>query len=284
MENNSMRNEEPFKINSQGKIRIALSVRAETVLKDDMLSFSFGEFNSFCNHVFTKYYAKANATVSYRLGEAAEGYEKALKVAKNMRASTKKKVVECMINGKVEEAIDNLENNIRYAGENTAQAKEVENKPLYIYFNKGNMGILTEELNEKEEYTFHKNAAGYIREVLEEYTSLSHISREAVVRAEEIGTIEKCIDRKNNKDPDKGSLIRIKMNSKYGEKTYNVIPYKIVSDPLNTRRYLVGYSFEQGQESKKKPASFSIGRLSIKDISIYRRKRISLDENEKKEL
>lgn len=277
-----MEKDKEFKINSQGKVRVTLSCQTEAVLKDDLISFSFGEFNSFCNHVFSRYYRKANATISLRLEEARESYEKALKVAKNMRTSTRKKVVECMINGRTEEAIENLESNFRMLDENTTQGKTGNIESAYICLNKENVNILTKELNEKGEYAFHRNAGGYIRDVLEEYASLSHITREAIVRSEEIDTIEKCLDKPKNKNADKGCRLNIKMDYEYGSKTYCVIPYKIVSDPLNTRRYLIGYSFQLGQtEAEKKPVSFSLGRLNMKSISVYRRKKYYLKENEK---
>lgn len=268
---------ELFIINKQGKIRVKLSYSASTVLKDDMLSFSFNEFNSFCNHVFNRYYKKASNTVSLRLEEAGNSYEKALKQAKRMRASTKKKLIECMLAEKSKEERIRLEKTWR---NDTTQAlnKADDGSSVLLYFSKENVAILTGELNEKKEYNFHNKAGGYIRDVLEEYASLSHINREAIVREQEIETINNCIGKGENRDI-KGALLRIKI----GSRTFNVIPYRIVPDPLNTRGYLVGYSFELGKtEDTKKPVSVSLGRLN--NITVYKRKRYSLDAAEKKEL
>lgn len=331
----------PFSFNSQRKTKIKLSFQALSVLKDDMISFGFGEdsFNEFCNHVFCKFYDKAKSTVTYRIMDIEKSIEDSIRLTFRLKKQ-QKKVMDALkeaisINNLVdlEEDSNNGQEEKTEEGKKSRKEKIEETKKKYqldlkkgfiweqkekirnginkseevsLYVNNDSAEIILslnknnirEDQNQannegdesiKGEYEYHKGVEGYIGEVLEEYAQLSHYDRERYVRKDEIdffngyfAKIKKIREEKKLKpDEDIRSIIRVRSN----QKTYNFIPYSLVNDPLKTRQYIVGYSYEVGQDiSQKRTASFAVARLDKKNISEYKRKMVSLTENDIEEL
>ena len=294
-----------FIVNNSGRLRVKLSYHAIDTLRDDMLSFGFGEdgLNDFCNYVFAKYYTKAKATISYRLTEAKEKYENLLRLALRLGKTRESAINALLMKNEQEEVYKSF---VQEQNEKNRGMKNNNKGEVFLYLNAGNREIIRELNGEKEkpeekkeddkdkkeketkdkkdsyeikkEYCYHKDLKGYISEIIEEYAMLSHYEREKIVRSDEIDFLGKYLQIK--KDAVKG-IIRINSNGAI----YNFIPYKFVSDPLKTRQYIVGYSYEMGQtEDQKRTASFAVGRLQYKNLSEYTRKRVELTKREMLEL
>ncbi len=323
-----------FILSNSSRLRVKLSYHAIDTLRDDMLSFGFGEdgLNDFCNYVFAKYYTKAKATISYRLTEAKEKYENLLRLALRLGKTRESAINALLMKNEQEEVYKSF---VQEQNEKNRGMKNNNKGEVFLYLNAGNREIIRELNGEKEkpvekkeekdnkttgssetekdgkvntatdtekpkeddkdkkeketkdkkdsyeikkEYCYHKDLKGYISEIIEEYAMLSHYEREKIVRSDEIDFLGKYLQIK--KDAVKG-IIRINSNGAI----YNFIPYKFVSDPLKTRQYIVGYSYEMGQtEDQKRTASFAVGRLQYKNLSEYTRKRVELTKREMLEL
>ena len=125
------------------------------------------------------------------------------------------------------------------------------------HFSKSNIEYLLDDCNEKKYYS---RPGHYIRSVIEEYCSLPFIERERIYKQELYNKIENACLRKQV------LKIKVTLGDKQlsdQEQLFYVYPYRILSDPLHTRSYLVCYSRKAGQnDSDKIIASFSMARLN----------------------
>lgn len=237
-----------FEINDESKLRISLSDKAWITLTDDMDIFSESSFSGFINTIFKNFYQEAKSSVSiYREQRKLELDN--LFASLKLDNDSKKIITDYLLKKELDEFSTTLD---KYK-------KRTPNGRLY-HINKNNKEILTEDCNEKGNFT---SPGSYIKCVIEEYCSLPFIKRERIYRKEIYEKIEfACKERR---------ILKIVAPLKGKDQTFIVYPYKILADIHDTQEYLTCYSRKiEDAEADKIPASFSMARLN--KLSVLKKK------------
>ena len=138
--------------------------------------------------------------------------------------------------------------------------------------NKRNFSYLAEPESECGEQKYYARRGEYIKNVIEEYARLPYIQRERVYFASFIEEIEKAIQKERQ--------LRIVTDR---NRIYSIYPYKILSDPLSTANYLVGYSKRYHcPEDEKRPLTLRIS--ALQSVRLERSKSAFLKKSEQKNL
>ena len=222
---------------NNNKQHLNLSTFAYEVILSDMFTFGEERLSGFINTVFEYYRPIAEASISRTLnllnGELAKhisdisGDEK-----------TKKRVLEKLVSQKKDSLIKKAES-------------YESGKTFKFWLNKSNLDYLSEPSSECSEDKYYSRRGKYIKSVLEEYARLPYIEREKIYFSPFMAEIQNAIHEERQ--------LRI-MTDK--DVIYSVYPYKILSDPLSTANYLVGYCTRyDNSEDEKRPCSFKISAL-----------------------
>lgn len=243
---------------TNNKQHLNLSTLAYEVILSDMFAFGEEKLSGFLNTVFAYYYPIADAsiarTLNYLSGELAKclsdipGDEK-----------TKERVLKKLVCYKK----DNL----------AEKAKSYENGNTFkFWLNKQNLAYLSEPNSECCEDKYYSRRGTYIKNVLEEYARLPYVEREKIYFSPFVSEIQNAIqeERQLRIVTDKNAI-------------YSVYPFKILSDPLSTVNYLVGYCTRYNySEDEKRPCSFKIS--ALKSVKIEKSKSAFLKNSRWKQL
>ena len=247
------------------KQRLNLSAAAAEVVKNDMFAFGEEKYSTFINRVFRNYRDDADASIALRLDAYRETISAILCGEKDVNAW--KRMTEKLVAAERKRLI-----------KKSGAYDKGESSVFWI--DTENFGYLTGECCEEKYYPYQDGARPkkglYIKSVIEEYARLPFIKRGEIFFAETVKEIKSAINGKRQlliKD-DRGEL-------------YDVSPYKILSDPLATANYLVGYSSrrdtkEPEETEERRPCSFRIA--AVKSAKIEKSKSASLGRDAKREL
>lgn len=228
------------------KQHLNLSTLAYEVISSDMFTFGVEKFGTFINNVFDYYHPLAEASISITLNHLKGKLEKCLSNIPGDE-KTKQRVLERIVSQKKESLIEKAE--FYESGE-----------AFKFWLNKKNFDYLTETQNECGEDKYYSSRGKYIKNVIEEYARLPYIKRENIYFHPWIEEIQDAIQSKKQ--------LKVVTDE---NKVYSVYPYKILSDPLSTANYLVGYCTEyDNSDNEKQPCSFRIS--ALKSIKLERSK------------
>lgn len=220
------------------KQHINLSFSTYDVIQHDMFAFDEKNISAFINQVFERYYQIANASINYRLYTKKEEIESLLSDVYGDH-ETKQRIINKLIINEKETLLQ--ERGIYRNG-----------KQLKIWIRKDTSKILMNCIEDK----IYKKSVDYLKCVVEEYAKQPYVQRERIYFSPRIKKIKQGIDNKKQ--------LRIVMST--GSK-YNVYPYQIMCDPLNTVNYLVGFSKKEDDITGEKiPCSFRICALKSVDV------------------
>lgn len=219
------------------KQHINLSALACEVISSDMFTFGEEKLSGFMNTVFEYYYPVAEASISRTLNQFIRELNKHLSDIPGDE-KTKKLVAEQLASHKKAVLIEKA-------------ASYEKGKPFKFWLNKGNLAYLSDPSSECSEDRYYARRGKYIKSVLEEYARLPYIEREKVYFSPFMNVIEAAI-----RDVKQLRIVT-------GKGTiYSVYPYQILSDPLSTTNYLVGYSTRYDNPNDEiRPCSFKISAL-----------------------
>ena len=220
----------PFNDESSYKQRLNLSPLAHEIISNDMSIFEEERYSTFINKIFKNYHEKANMSIKKTL----DHYRNELnELLYKIQSEVKTQV------------IDRLIKDQEYKLKKEADSYEKGEQSSFC-INKENL-IYLETICEEDKY-FKRGK--YIKCILEEYARLPFIEREAIYFQSNIETIENAIRAK----------VQLRIVTE-ANSVFSVYPYKILSDPLSTRNYLVGYSKRYNSEDTLLPCSFRISTL-----------------------
>ncbi len=231
-------------INDEHKVRIPLSEKAKIIIEEDMLNWNIKNNNSFINTVFEYYKEDALSSLS-RVMERKED---------KLRLSLRKI---CKSKKETEALIDTILSDEQKALKKEAYKYISEKNSGQLYtLNKKNFDYLISDECKEEKY-YNMKPSKYIRAVIEEYCALPYIEREKIFFRNYYEQINLAIKASK----------KIKIVTSNSNNKYYIEPYKIISDSLNTRNYLICYSGLSEKKSNSIITSVSIARIaSIKTL------------------
>lgn len=222
---------------SNNKQHLNLSALAYEVILCDMFAFGEEKLSGFINTVFEYYHPIAEASIARTLNHLTGDLSKCVSEISGDE-KTKKRVLEKLVSQKK----DSL----------TEKAESYESgKTFKFWLNKSNLEYLSEPSSECSEDKYYSRRGKYIKSVLEEYARLPYVEREKIYFSPFVEEIKSAIreERQLRIVTDKNAV-------------YSVYPYEILSDPLSTANYLVGYCTRYDYpEDEKRPCSFKISAL-----------------------
>lgn len=219
------------------KQHLNLSALAYEVVSSDKFTFEEETLSGFINTVFEHYHPLAEASIAQTLNRLTGELNKQLSDAPGDE-KTKKQVLKKLVSQKEESLKE--------------KAKSYESGETFkFWLNKRNLEYLTEPSSECSEERYYTKRGKYIKCVLEEYARLPYIEREKIFFSPLMEEIQAAIQDKNQ--------LRVVTGT---DAIYSVYPYEILSDPLSTANYLVGYCTRyDNPEDEKRPCSFRISAL-----------------------
>lgn len=231
-----------FDINDEHKIRITLSERAYAILIEDMDIFGINKLSTIINTIFYNYKHDAKASINlYREQRILELNQ--LLANTHISTSNRDSVISAI-----------YENEYTKIKEQIKLYDTLKGSNKLYHINKENIDYLTYECTEEEEYGYRPGK--YLRAVIEEYCELPFIKRERIIKKD---IYEKIVNACQNHN-----ILKIHIVNQISTQLFYVYPYKIVTDPLSTRSYLVCYSRKAEDDDKNKViASFSLSRLNM---------------------
>lgn len=222
---------------SNNKQHLNLSALAYEVISNDMFTFGEEKLSGFINRVFEYYHPLAEASICRTLNHLTGELDKCLS---NIPGDEKTKQ-------RVSERLGSLKRDSLIA-----KAESYERGVAFkFWLNKRNLEYLTEPDSECGEDRYYSRRGKYIKSVLEEYARLPYIEREKIYFSPLVEEIRAAIrDEKQLRVVTAADAI------------YSVYPYEILSDPLSTTNYLVGYCTRYDTpQDEKRPCSFKISAL-----------------------
>jgi len=235
------------------KQHLNLSRNAFEVIENDMSVFGIKR-DRLLNIIFRNFYEKADASISLRLSD----FEGELKnLLANVNAD--KKQVQRIINVIVSDKAAKLK---------TAVNAYKKGTPLKFNLHVDNFRYLSEDSECREELYYRNFRSKYVKAVIEEYATLPFVERERIIFADKFNEIQKAIDISKR--------LKIVTDSGY---QFTVYPYTVLTDPLATANYLVGYSMPYDESCDKQPCSFKIS--AIKSIKVEKSKSAFLTQTAK---
>lgn len=222
---------------SNNKQHLNLSTLAYEVILCDMFAFREEKLSGFINTVFEYYHPIAEASIARTLNHLIGDLSKCISEVPGDK-KTKKIVLDKIVSQKKDSLIKKAES---YEG----------GKSFKFWINKSNYEYLSEPSSECSEDKYYSRRGKYIKSVLEEYARLPYVEREKIYFSPFVTEIKNAIreERQLRIVTDKNAI-------------YSVYPYEVLSDPLSTANYLVGYCKRYDDpEDEKRPCSFRISAL-----------------------
>lgn len=243
---------------SNNKQHLNLSILAYEVISSDMFTFGNDNLSGFLNTVFAHYYPRAEASIAMALNSLNGALSKLL-AETPVDERAKQQLINRLISQKKTLLIEK-------------SAAYGNGKSFKFWLNKSNLALLTEPSSECCEDRYYSRRGKYIKSVLEEYARLPYIEREKVYFSHFAEEIQNAIreEKQLRAVTDAGAI-------------YSVYPYEILSDPLSTANYLVGYCTRYDDpEDEKRPCSFRIS--ALKAIKMEKSKSAFLKDSARKQL
>ena len=222
---------------SNNKQHLNLSTLAYDVVLSDMFSFGEEKLSGFINTIFEYYSPIAEASIAQTLNRLSGTLSKSMSEVPGDER-TKKRVLERLILQKKKSLI---EKTLSYES----------GRSFKFWLNKKNLEYLSEPNSECSENLYYAKRGRYIKSVIEEYARLPYVAREKIYFSPFVAEIQRAIheERQLRLVTDKNVI-------------YSVYPYEVLSDPLSTANYLVGYCTRyEYPEDEKRPCSFKISAL-----------------------
>ena len=219
------------------KQHLNLSTLAYDVVLSDMFTFGEEKLSGFINTIFEYYAPVAEASIDQTLSRLSGELSKSIsEVSGDER--TKKRVLDSLL---LQKKRSLLEKTTSYESGRTFK----------FWLNKQNLEYLSEPNSECNENLYYTKRGKYIKSVIEEYARLPYVTREKIYFSPFVDEIQHAIRTERQ--------LRIVTDK---DVVYRVYPYKVLSDPLSTANYLVGYCTRYGfPEDEKRPCSFKISAL-----------------------
>lgn len=246
-----------FYCNDSHQVRLRISREAEAILEDDMRSFKEPKIKTLANVILENYYEDAKSSICTQL----EKYEASIEeIFSESDTKMKSNDIKILLYGR--------ENELKSAAEELQNLKKNSSWDGMRLRNKL-FDFLTNEINGSTENKYYDSLAAYLSTIIEEYVRLPYIKRERIYYKSIFDDLEKAITGKK----------QIIISKK---KTFYVLPYKIMANPLSTYSYLVGYAYieDYGKESMK-PCSYRISELANSKYRIVRSKSAFLTKEHK---
>lgn len=246
-----------FYCNDTHQVRLRISREAEAILKDDMISFNEPRRSTLANIILENYYEEANSSICMQL----EKYEATIEeIFSESDTKMKSNDIKVLLYGREKE--------LKLAAEELRNIKKNSSWDG-IRLRNELFDFLTNEINGSTENKYYDSLAAYLSTIIEEYARLPYIKRERIYYKSIFDDLEKAIAEKK----------QIIISKK---KTFYVLPYKIMANPLSTYSYLVGYAYaEDDVKDNMKPCSYRISELSNSMYRIVGSKSASLTKERK---
>lgn len=231
-----------FWFNEEHRIRMMFSERAWNTIHEDMQVFEVQTMSGFVNTVFHNYREMSKASIAIYLRKKREELREKL-CNENIDEEVADRVIERLI---IIERDELLKQMVNY--------KKAKSVTRVYTINKDNV----EYIEECEEADYYQDSVSdYIKCVIEEYCSLPFLERERIYHKEIYDVIEEACEIRRS----------LKVKTMVGDKrvVFNVLPYKIVTDSMNSQAYLVCWTREEGADNTERTiASFAMRRMSQK--------------------
>lgn len=246
-----------FLCNYNQQVRLKISREAEAILEDDMRSFKEPKRSTLANTILENYYEEAASSICIQLEKYKTAIDEIFSESDTKNKSDDIKILlkerkkELVLAG---EKLQNLKKNSSWDG---------------IRLRNELFNFLTNEINGSKENKYYNSLAAYLSTIIEEYARLPYIKRERIYYKSIFEDLEKAITEKK----------QIIISKK---KTFYVLPYKIMANPLSTYSYLVGYAYRENDEKESmKPCSYRISELANSTYRIVRSKSAYLTKERK---
>lgn len=249
------------------KVHINLSEHCLEVIELDRLSHGiYGDeisITGFINKIFTNFYGSSKANVSYQLSKKKKEIENNLSKEEYSHISNidKAKLLDNLLNKYKEELIKENSNYPKYFGKK-------------YRINNENQEII-EDLDNEIKYA--GSVGNFIKIILEEYSSLPLADRERIFYKDFINVIESAINANRGIRIVQYTTMRKYLDesdiSKPETQKFEVKPYKIVANKSNDTLYVLGMArSEKGREKniEFKPRCFRIDMIErISDTGAF---------------
>lgn len=250
-----------FYCNDNQQVRLRISHEAEAILEDDMRSFKEAKRSTLANIILENYYEEANSSICMQLEKYKDAIDEIFSESETKKKSNNTKIL-----------LDRREKELRSAAEELRNLKKNSSWDGIRLRNKL-FDFLTDEKNGSKENEYYDHSlATYLSTIIEEYARLPYIKRERIYYKSIFDDLEKAITEKK----------QIIISKK---KTFYVLPYKIMANPLSTYSYLVGYAYRENDEKDSmKPCSYRISELASSTYRVVRSKSAFLTKEHKEYL
>lgn len=241
------------------KQRLNLSSQAYETIQNDIFSFGAVSLPRFINTIFSNYRSQADASISISLNHLQGKLHQLFAEIQPVDRSAVERCSRILIEQEKKRLIEKV----------ATYEKGVQ---VTFSLNVENFFYLMEDSECAEEQYYGNHPSKYIKCVLEEYSRLPYVQRERIYFTSSFNEIEAAIQEKWQ--------LRVET---YSCNLYSIYPYTILTDPLCTANYLVGYSKRYGHpEDKLRPCSFRIS--ALKSVRAEKSKSAFLKEERRKAL
>lgn len=266
-----------FHINENQKIRVTLSEKADTILKDDLNMFSTFNETKFFNQIIENFGADSKASFTSYCFRQVEEFKESIKDCK-ISSETEKKIIQTLERKIKTQTKEELRSYMDSKYSNTTSKLFRLNNKNFLYLLDYNdiereTDIYNAKINSNDKYS---GVSKYVRCILEEYATLSLIQRVHIIKKKEYDIVNAAILQN----------MPLQITKKKGSQEFMFYPYKIISDNWGFQEYLTGYSKKKNDPNDKKIASsFSMIRLEENEIKTRAKTKKKLfSEKEIKEL
>lgn len=236
------------------KQHLNLSILAFDTMQSDMFAFGESAVSGFINRVLEHYRETAAASICWQLN----GYRAELtELLSRIRCDEelKRRIIERLISHRKERLAASA---AAYDG----------GKQFKFSLNVANLEFLSAADSECGEDAYYSTRGKYIKAVIEEYVRLPYVERERIWFKPYVDQINSALSAKK----------RLKLVTSNGN-VYSFTPYRLLTDPLSTTNYLVGYGQRHDEpESEMRPFSFKLAALQAVKIEKSKPAGISKDQ------
>lgn len=248
------------------RIHLNLSEFAYHIIEQDSFSFNIGSISTFANIIFNNYYKFADASISLK-----KEYEKE-KLSAFLDVTEKGKKAKEKLDRDLLNLIINIFQEYKTKAiqdKNNKYGKGHQKKIWLNHHNSYTLYISDDDKYYKDKYGKGKHS-WYIKALLEEYARKPFVERERIVFSDYINTIEGALKNTNNV-----TLLSVVTDK---NKKYYIYPYAVMTDPLHTANYLVGYS--KTNDTEKIPCSLRISAIRSLENLLRQSGNLTLEEKE----
>lgn len=204
--------------------RIRLSKYAEDIITFDISVWGSKSRTSFINTIILNYYESANASIGRRLDE----YRNGLLELNDLNANS---FIDKLVNQKQIE-LENLTKS--YSQEELMPSTSPTRLQVAV------MDLLFNEDSDMSEDLYYTSVPKYLAAIIEEYSRLPYVKRERIYYKDKFDAIEEAI------------LLEKQIRISTKNLSFYVVPYAIMTDPLSTANYLVGFSYKGNEDKNNK--------------------------------